>query len=61
MNAEGTHIADTLVKYVPNIQVKAVRVSHDTKFKHSPENIAIRKLGAREGMIDSDSWSIVHG
>lgn len=46
---------------VPNMHITAVRVSHDTKFKHSPETLDSRKLGPREGMIDSDSWSIVHG
>lgn len=42
---------------VSNLQNTAV---HDTKFKHTPETINTRKLDPREGMIDSDIWSVVH-
>lgn len=42
---------------VSNLQNTAV---HNIKFKHTPETINTRKLDPREGMIDSDIWSVVH-
>ncbi|MCJ1344388.1 hypothetical protein MMC31_002591 [Peltigera leucophlebia] len=41
-------LAPGLDAEVPNMHITAVRVSHDTKFKHSPETLDSRKLGPRE-------------
>lgn len=63
LDGEGTYMIDAARPVffdshsVSNLQNTAV---HDTKFKHTPENINTRKHDPREGMIDSDIWSVVH-
>lgn len=66
LDAEGTYTIDAARPVffdshsVSNMQNTAARVSHDTKFEHTPESIDTRKLGPREGMIDPDICSVVH-